>query len=373
MRIVYCIAGLYRPAGMERILVQKSAWLAARGHEVHILTTEQKGRPCAFDPGPGVHVRDLGIGYEDNNGGSFADKLIHYPSRQRRHLKALGEALAEIRPDVTISMFCNEVNLLPRLSDGSRKVLEVHFSRFKRLQYGRKGLWALADRYLSRKDLRTAKRYDRFVVLTREDSAYWGNLPNLRVIPNFVSARAESPAPLDGRTVIAVGRYSHQKGLDRLLDAWARIGDTGGWKLLLVGEGELRDSLQRRIRELGVEDSVQLTGAVTDMDTVYRNASVLALSSRYEGLPMVLLEAQAHGLPAVAFTCPCGPRDVLEDGVDGRLVEDGDIEGFAAALRQLMEDEALRKEMGAAAWRRSERWDMETTMKQWENLLQELS
>ncbi len=373
MRIVYCIAGLYRPAGMERILIQKSAALAARGHEVHILTTEQKGRPYAFDPAPGVQVRDLGIGYEDNNGGSFFDKLIHYPSRQRRHLKALREALSDIRPDVTISMFCNEVNLLPRLRDGSRKVLEIHFSRFKRLQYGRKGLWALADRYLSRKDLRTVRRYDRFVVLTREDSSLWGDLPNMRVIPNFITGLPDVPATLDSGTVVAVGRYSYQKGLDRLLEAWSRCPKANGWRLLLVGEGELRGELEEQIRDLGLEDSVQLTGAVRDMDAVYRQASVLALSSRYEGLPMVLLEAQAYGIPAVAFTCPCGPRDVLEDGVDGRLVEDGDVEGFASALRELMENDELRKQMGAAAYRRAARWDKETIMQEWEKLLGELS
>ena len=84
---------------------------------------------------------------------------MHYPGKQRRHRKALTALLMERRPDIAISMFCNEVNILPRIKDGSRKVLEVHFSRFKRLQYGRGGLWALADKIRSRQDAALSRRY----------------------------------------------------------------------------------------------------------------------------------------------------------------------------------------------------------------------
>ena len=120
MHILYNIAGLYRPAGMERVLTDKANWLVSHGHRVTILTTEQKGRPNAFPLDERVQTRDLAIGYEDNNGGSLADKLLHYPGKQRRHRKALEKALMELKPDIAISMFCNEVNLLPRLKDGSR-------------------------------------------------------------------------------------------------------------------------------------------------------------------------------------------------------------------------------------------------------------
>ena len=116
MHLLYNIAGLYRPAGMERVLTDKANWLVSHGHRVTILTTEQKGRPNAFLLDPRVQTRDLAIGYEDNNGGSLLDKLVHYPAKQRRHRKALEAVLKELKPDIAISMFCNEVNLLPRSS-----------------------------------------------------------------------------------------------------------------------------------------------------------------------------------------------------------------------------------------------------------------
>ena len=111
---------------MERVLADKANWLAAHGYAVTILTTDQLGRPDAFPLDPRIAKFDLGINYESNNGGSLLDKLLHYPAKQQRHRRALAAKLSEIHPDITISMFCNEVNLLPRMHDGSRKVLEIH-------------------------------------------------------------------------------------------------------------------------------------------------------------------------------------------------------------------------------------------------------
>ena len=372
MHILYNIAGFYRPAGMERVLADKANYLAEHGHRVTILTTEQKGRPGAFPLDPRLEMTDLAIGYEDNNGGSLWDKLIHYPGKQRRHLKALEAVLVERKPDITVSMFCNEVNLVPKLQDGSRKVLEVHFSRFKRLQYARKGLWALADRLRSRKDEKLARQYERFVVLSEEDKAYWGNIPGIRVIYNPVRFSPEKPAALDTKTVIAVGRYTHQKGLERLIQAWSLIPEKDGWKLWLVGDGEQRECLEKQIRSLGLTDSVILGRSQTDMAAVYSQASILALTSRYEGLPMALLEAQTFGVPAVSFACQCGPKDIITPGVDGILIEEGNIPAFAQGLEALMKDESLRNEMGLNAFRRAERWRPETIMPQWIQLFREI-
>ena len=372
MYIIYNIAGFYRQAGMERVLALKANWLAGQGHRVTIVTTEQKGRPNAFPLDPGIEVIDLAIGYEDNNGGSLWDKLVHYPGKQRRHLRALTAVLMDRRPDITVSMFCNEVNLLPRIKDGSRKVLEVHFSRYKRLQYGRSGLWALADRIRSRQDVSLARRYSRFVVLTRQDREFWGPMDNIRVIGNPVGFSHEAPAALEGKCVIAVGRYSYQKSPDRLVDAWKLIKDKEGWTLRLVGDGELRPLLEQQIKRLSLEGSVVLGRCESDMESVYRSASVLALSSRYEGQPMVLLESQAFGVPAVSFDCKCGPGEIIDEGKTGFLVKEGDIPALAEALEKLMQDQDLRKEMGLNAFRKARQWRPEIIMPQWIRLFEEI-
>ena len=370
MKLLYLIAGTYRAAGMEKVLADKANWLVAHGYDIVIATTDQRGQAPAFAMDPAIRTVDLGIDYEATNGENFLKKALAFPIKQWKHRRRLTRLLKQEKPDITVSMFCNDASFLPKIKDGSKKVLEVHFSRFKRLQYGRKGIWGVADRILNERDAKYVHAFDRFVVLTEEDKGYWGSLPNMVVIPNGVERK--TPSPLTAHTVIAVGRYSFQKALDRLIDAWAMIGDRGDWQLKLVGDGECRDELFALINEHGICDNVELTGVQKDMDAVYRNASLLALSSRYEGLPMVLLEAQAHGVPAVSFACQCGPRDAIEDGVNGRLVPEGDVEALSKVLDETIHDPEAIRRMGAAAYETAKRWEPETIMQQWDNLFKGL-
>ncbi|MCF0183583.1 MAG: glycosyltransferase family 4 protein [Bacteroidaceae bacterium] len=374
MHIVYNIAGTRHSGGMERVLANKANWLVAHGHRVTIVTTDQCGEQPFFALDSRIECHDLAIGYEANNGASFLNKLVHYPFKQRLHRRRLTELLMRLKADVVVSMFCNDASFLPDIKDGSRKVLEIHFSRFKRLQYGRKGLFALADRWRSRSDIGVVSRFDRFVVLTHEDRGYWGDLANICVIPNARTFTADAPASLDHPMVLASGRYCHQKHLDALIDAWAMVcREMSGWMLRIVGDGEDREALEEQIRSLGLTDSVRL-GKVpaAEMRQAYLDASVFALTSRYEGLPMVLLEAQAVGLPIVSYACKCGPRDLIEDGVNGILVEEGDVRAMADGLLRLMRDTDLRRRMGAQAYKDSERYTEEKVMATWETLFNEI-
>ena len=361
MTILYNIAATWNSGGMERALAIKANWLAAHGCKVVVVTTDQRGLPAAFQMDSSIEFHDLGVNYDSNNGASFASKFLRYPFKQFKHRCALANVLHEIKPDITVSMFCNDAGFLPKIKDGSRKVLEIHFSRFKKLQYGRKGLWALADKWRFRQDARIAARYDKFVVLTEEDRGYWEGLDNIEVIPNARSFTLETPSSCTAPQVLAVGRYNYQKGFDMLLEAWKKI-DTDGWKLRIAGSGE----------DLGPVPANVVTGPSANIKQDYLDSSIYAMSSRYEGLPMVLLEAQAAGLPIVSFRCTCGPKDVVEDGDTGYLVPEGDTNALASRLKELMNDEPLRRRMGAAAYAASDRYDLEIIMKKWTDLFQGL-
>ena len=361
MTILYNIAATWNAGGMERALALKANWLAAHGYKVVVATTDQRGLPSAFQMDPSIEFRDLGIDYDANNGASFISKLVQYPLKRALHRRRLTALLNEIKPDVTVSMFCNDAGFLPKIKDGSRKVLEIHFSRFKKLQYGRKGLWALADRWRYGADARTAALYDKFVVLTREDKGYWEGLDNIEVIPNSRTFTFDAPSSCTSRQVLAVGRYDYQKGFDLLLQAWKKI-DTKGWTLRIAGGGG----------DLGPVPENVVTGPSKDIRQEYLDSAFYVMSSRYEGLPMVLLEAQAAGLPIVSFQCKCGPKDVVEDGVTGFLVPEGDTEALAWKIKELMEDRQLRQRMGAAAYKASDRYEKESIMKKWTDLFQGL-
>lgn len=373
MKIIYCIACTCHSGGMERVLTNKANYLARHGYEIVVVTTDQRGKQPFFPLEPSIRCIDLGINYDENNGKSFLNKLLHYPFKQCRHKKRLKAVLMEERPDVTVSMFNNDAGFIPGIKDGSAKVLEIHFSKFKRLQYGRKGVWKLADWWRSKQDEKTVRKFDRFVVLTEEDKAYWGNLPNIMVIPNAISGIPAGTALLANKRVIAVGRYTFQKGFERLVDAWHLLASRfPDWKLDIIGDGEERPLLEQRIRSYGLERQVTLTRPTQEIGKVYQEASILASSSRYEGLPMVLLEAQAFGLPIVAFQCKCGPKDIVSDGINGYLVPEGDTAGMTQRLETLMKNEALRKRMGLKAKESALRFNEETIMKKWMNIFQTL-
>ena len=373
MKLVYCISATHNSGGMERVLANKANYLAARGYDITVVTTDQRGLSPFFPLDGRIRCVDLGVNYEVNNGKSFLNKLVHFPFKQWRHRRRLSRVLREIRPDVTVSMFCNDATFLPSIKDGSRKVLEIHFSRFKRLQYDRKGLWRLADVWRNRNEADVVARFDRFVVLTHEDSRYWGNLSNIAVIPNAQTFASDAPAPLEAKTVVAVGRLTYQKGFDLLLQAWAEVcRRVSGWQLAIVGDGELRSALSAQAESLGLAGCVTFVPAMKDVVAVYRDASVLAMSSRYEGFGMVLLEAQTVGLPVVSFACKCGPSEIVNDGVDGYLVAPGDVDAMADRLVRLMQDGALRRRMGARAFANAARFSTDAVMKQWMALFDSL-
>ena len=373
MKLVYCISATHNSGGMERVLANKANYLAARGYDITVVTTDQRGLSPFFPLDRRIRCVDLGVNYEVNNGKSFLNKLVHFPFKQWRHRRRLSRVLREIRPDVTVSMFCNDATFLPSIKDGSRKVLEIHFSRFKRLQYDRKGLWRLADVWRNRNEADVVARFDRFVVLTHEDSRYWGNLSNIAVIPNAQTFTSDAPAPLEAKTVVAVGRLTYQKGFDLLLQAWVEVcRRVSGWQLAIVGDGELRSALSAQAESLGLAGCVTFVPAMKDVVAVYRDASVLAMSSRYEGFGMVLLEAQTVGLPVVSFACKCGPSEIVNDGVDGYLVAPGDVDAMADRLVRLMQDGVLRRRMGARAFANAARFSTDAVMKQWMALFDSL-
>lgn len=374
MKIIYCIPATSNSGGMERVLTRKVNYLAELGHEITILTTDQRGALPFFELHGSIQQRDLGINYDENNGQGLLAKLLAYPRKKRLHRQRLEAVLKELRADIVVSMFGDDADFLPQIQDGSRKVLEYHFSKLKRLQYGRKGLWRMIDRYRTWRDEATVRDYDRFVVLTAEDAGYWGALPNIRVIPNPLPFTSEETSSCEAKRVLAVGRYDFQKNFSLLLQLWARIAPSyTDWTLEIIGDGVLRPVLEEEVKRLGLEASVQLSKPTHQMKEVYSRASIYAMTSRYEGLPMVLIEAQQMGLPIVSFACPCGPSDVIHEGQDGYLIPMGEEEAFLKALRRLMDDSAERIRMGKAAREASFRYDVDVIMAHWLRLFDELA
>lgn len=377
MKIVYCMADVYNPGGMERVLLNKLRWLAGRGgYELMLVTTEQNGRPPFYTFPPEVRMVDLGINYKADKGRNPVAKILSYFRKRRLHKKALTALLMREKADIVVSLYPSESSFIPSIKDGSKKVLELHFNKFFRLQYHRSGLLGLADRYRTRQDERIVRRFDKFVVLTREDAGYWGALPNLEVIPNAAlvpPVKASSPA--GNKRVIAVGRMDYQKGFDRLLKAWsllpAKLRES--WRLDIFGQGEWEQMLKDKTRELGIEASAHINKPTDHIFDEYASSSFLAMSSHYEGFPMVMIEAMACGLPVVCFDFLCGPKDIIVPGINGIMVKEGNIQALADAMQEVMEDPVMLQQMSQRALEISKTYSEEAVMARWELLFHSLT
>ena len=361
---------------MERVLLNKVRYLVERlGHDVTVVTTDQHGRPPFYPFPPSVKMVDLGINYADDNSKGVFAKIVGYLRKKRVHRRRLTELLMREKADVVVSLFPSESSFIPDIKDGSKKVLELHFNKFFRLQYNRAGLLGLIDRWRSRQDEALVRRFDRFVVLTHEDKGYWGDMPNICVIPN-------AALPIEGgsydaacKRIIAVGRLDYQKGFDRLIEAWRivrRSNRFADWRLDIFGQGEWKEMLQAMIDKYGLNDSLHINAPTKNIAHEYAHSAMLVMSSHYEGFPMVMIEAMSAGVPVVSFDYKCGPRDVIDHGVNGLLVESDNIPALADAMMTLMADDTLRVSLSEKARSVTDTFSEESVMRQWLDLFNQV-
>ena len=377
IHVAYCIPSLDHSGGMERVLTTKANYLADQlGYHVSIILTDDKGSKPYFPLSEKIDVIQLDVNIDSLWQYPIWKRLYLYHKRMKEYKRKLEQCLKRLRPNITTSLLRREINFLNDIKDGSAKVGEIHFGRYKYREANFDYLpnfvnhW-ITNRWMAQLD-KSVKRLERFVVLTHEDATYWKGMTNLTVIPNPITINQEQHTNGQSKRVIAVGRYTNQKGFDLLISAWKAVEKKHpDWMLNIYGGGN-RDAYQKQIEELGLTNVIRCNGPVSNIAEKYQESSIFVLSSRFEGLPLVLMEAMAIGLPPVAFTCPCGPRDIIHDGEDGILCENGNIEKLAEGICRLIENEQLRKEMGQKAAQNIQRYTIDNIMKQWDELFQEI-
>lgn len=377
MKIIYCTHSTYNPGGMERVLLNKVTYLSRlKGWDVSIVTTDQHHRPPFYPFPENVRMTDLDINYSDDNDKGTLKKICGYLRKRREHKRKLTELLKMEKVDIVVSLYPSESSFIPEIKDGSKKVLELHFCKFFRLQYGRKGLMGLIDKWRTRQDERIVRRFDKFVVLTNEDRGYWGSLPNIEVIPNAAMHVSDRYSDVTAKRIIAVGRLDYQKGFDRLIRAWEIVQRNSyftDWHLDIFGQGEWQEMLQQMIDERHLQDTMRINSPTKQIGDEYARSSMLVMTSNYEGFPMVMIEAMACGLPVVAFDFKCGPKDIIKDGENGLLVSNGDIQALADAMMKVMGDDRYRATLAANARKVVATYSEEAVMAQWLHLFTSLT
>jgi glycosyltransferase involved in cell wall biosynthesis len=222
---------------------------------------------------------------------------------------------------------------------------------------------------------RVYPRLDALTVLTEHDRSDYERLlgagrTHLARIPNAVPPMGGERSPLVAPLVIAAGRLTGQKGFDLLVRAFVPVARRHPeWKLRIYGAGPLRGTLQRLILEQRLYNNVFLMGPTLHLGEALSEASLYALSSRFEGFGMVIVEAMSKGLPVVSFDCPRGPGEIINHGRDGLLVANGDVEALSGALLELVEDPDRRRRLGEGALATAQRYAIGAIGERWEQLL----
>lgn len=166
-------------------------------------------------------------------------------------------------------------------------------------------------------------------------------------LPNPLPFYPEERAALENKIALNIGRFTDDKQHVLLLELWAQSeAAANGWTLKIIGKGENYDKILSKIKELNLQNSVLLKEPTKNITEEYMKASMFLFTSRAEGFGLVLAEAMACGVPCISFNCPSGPRDIINDGKDGYLVDVGDDASYVVRLNTLINNFELRKKLG---------------------------
>jgi len=376
-KIVYVVGGLVGVSGMNAILCRKINYLACHtDYDIYMILTEKAGVPWSLDVNPKVKWVNFDINFDELDTMPTLKKIFFYYLKQRKYKRRFTDYLMKIRPDITVSALRREINFINNIKDGSKKIGELHFERTFYRKYHNKYLPNFINHYITKKWtdslISNIQKLDRFIVLTHEDYKKWPEIKNKMVIPNFIEEYHGELASLEKKNAIAVGRYTWQKGFDILIDAWSIVARKHpDWTLNIFGQGE-KNTYEENILKKGLAKQIVCNPPSSQIHEEYRNSSIFVFSSRYEGFGLVLAEAMSVGVPAISFACPCGPSDIITHGQDGLLIENGNIKELAEGICYLIENSHIRKEYGAEAYTKAQKYYPDIIMRIWINLFESL-
>ncbi|WP_299147654.1 glycosyltransferase [uncultured Tateyamaria sp.] len=354
MKLLIIQAG-FGAGGAEKIVAMIAAHRARLGDEVHVaaMTCPPEGSYFEYPEGVSLHVLDP-----------------PQPRRARlsmlRRTRAIRALIRTHEPDVVVS-FLTKINVQTLIAALGTYIPVIVSERNNVQAQAAHPFWRHAQSALMPQAARIVmqtKRACRDVPTRARDNAH--------VIPNPCAPRAgqSDPPVVNPPRLAAVGRLSHQKGFDLLLRAMALLhGQHPDLRLTIYGEGEQRAALEAQRTALGLEHVVDLPGNSTTPGAWIADTDILVLSSRYEGFPNVVAEGLVNARPVVAFDCDFGPQELIEDGVNGRLVPQGDVMALAEALGALAAAPRMRAAMAQNATALRVRLDPAIIMAQWDDVI----
>ncbi|MFD7296779.1 glycosyltransferase family 4 protein [Streptomyces sp. NPDC059897] len=379
MQISFLIHNAYGIGGTIRTTYNLASALADH-HDVEVVSVFRHRDEPVFAPDPRVRVRHLvdlrkgTAGYEGEDP-EFRRSASVFPRSEGRYEqysaltdRRIAEHLGSLEADVVV---------------GTRPGLNVHLARDTRrgvLRVGQEHLTLGTHSTALRRELRGIyPRLDALTTTTEADAYAYREqlrLPGVRIeaMPNPVPQPGVAPADGSGKWVVAAGRLAPVKRYDLLVRAFDQVrAERPDWRLRIYGGGKQKDKLRTLIDDLGLYNHVYLMGPAHPIEPEWAKGSLAAVTSTYESFGMTIVEAMRCGLPVVSTDCPHGPGEIIDNGVDGRLVKTGSVQAISGGLLELINNDTLRQEMSARALKGSERFDPARIAERYEDLFGSLT
>lgn len=373
MKLLYILGNIINKAGVERIMTKKINYLAEAGHDISLLTTDQNNQPLSFPISKNVHYLSVSAPIPSRTDYSFFKWLSSFYNARSVFSKVINSVVIEEMPDIIIctTYSFDVLDILTRICHKKhiKLIIESHIQLTNVFMQQRLAYNSILSFYGKIHDnyiLHHIRRASMLVCLTNEDMKSWKKLhiDNVYVIPNMITIQPPVTIDYSIKRVIAVGRYSDQKGFDMLIKAWGKLSPKyHDWHLYIFGN-EDRVPYEEMAKTEKCQDTCHCMPVTEDIATEYGKSSIFVMSSRYEGMPLALIEAMSSGLACVSFNCPNGPSDIINDGTDGFLAKNGDINDLTTKIEYLICNESLRSQIGIRAKQNIERYSPDAIMQQ---------
>lgn len=378
MKLLYFTIQIHFLGGLSRIVSEKINWLVDQGYDVTLCNIERLDVKPAYPIDSRVKLIRGDISTTPGNAFTRIKGVTCAVSR-------VMEIIKEEQPDIIVNAHCPLVTwILPFVSKSGNltifkknripTIIEFHQSRQGLKIFNEKTTDTFSS-WLHGWSIRWIySKYHRFVTLTTEDMSAW-NLRNCIVIPNFSSippSEYVQDTERKNHQIIMLARLMPEKRIDLMIQIWSLISKKyPNWTVKVLGDGQMREFLELKIKEYQVQDSFFMPGAVKDVSEELEYSEIMCLTSEHEGLSLVLIEAMQKSVPVMAFEVS-GIHDVINDGYNGFLVPFGNIYDYAEKLSKMIESPELRDQFRKNGKEFVKRFDKERVMGLWVDLFNSL-
>jgi glycosyltransferase involved in cell wall biosynthesis len=358
MKIVYLYSSLAIMGGIERVFVDKMNYLVSHGYMVYMITSDQGQHHVPYLLDERVHWLDLEIHFHSQY--RYRGWRRFQEARRLRQLyhQRLKEKLEEISPDVLVCTTSQDVRNLLRIKGSIPLIVESHVNFIHPDSWHHHARTLFNNYWIGKANA--------VVTLTQGDAKNWRHVSrNVHVIPNIVHLNDTGRfSDCTQKRAIFVGRLVEQKGIPDLIKVWRIVNKRhSDWQLDVYGDGQMESIPEMKLF---------VHPPTINIMEEYINSSMLLMTSVYEPFGLVLPEAMSCGLPVVAFDCPYGPADIINNEYNGFLVPNRDINLYADYVCQLMESPGLRQNMGAEGIKTAQRYQADRIMPMWKELFESL-